>query len=140
NFSLNFDCGVSNEIRFRTRVQYNVQEFADQITEGWVIAQDIGFTHGKFRFSARHSLFDSDHYDNRQYIYESDAWSAYSLPAYAGVGVRNYALIEYKLNKTLTIWLRYARTRAVSGGEMDFEGDVIEGNTKNDVKFQARLK
>jgi hypothetical protein len=102
--------------------------------------QDISFSLGKFQFTGRHALFNTDHYDNRQYVYENDAFSSYSLPAYDGVGVRNYALIEYKLTKRLTIWLRYGHTRRKGEGEIATGQDAIEGNTRNDVKFQARLR
>src|SRR5690606_39299600 len=107
---------------------------------GWAVVQDVSILLGKLQITARHGLFDTDQSDNRQYVYERDAWSSYSLPAYSGVGVRNYALIEYTLSKRVTIWLRYARTRMSSIAEIGSGQDTIEGNTKNDVKFQACLK
>lgn len=139
NVSLNFDYGVGQNIRLKSRIQYNSQEFDGAITEGWAFIQDISFSLGKFGFSGRHGLFDTDQYDNRHYVYERDAWSSYSFPAYSGVGVRNYALIEYNVNKGLTLWFRYARTRMLSVGEIGSGQDTIDGNTRNDIKFQARL-
>lgn len=139
NLTGHCDYGVREKIRLRTRIQYSVQDFDGRTTEGWAVMQDVSFSVGRFQLTGRHGLFDTDHYDNRQYVYESDAFSSYSLPAYSGEGVRNYALIEYKLNKQLTIWLRYARTSMVNGGEITNGPNAIEGNTRNDVKFQARF-
>lgn len=140
NFSLNFDYGIGESLRLKSRFQYSRYLFDEKTTGGLTLLQDISFSSGRFKFTGRHALFDTDNYDNRQYVYENDAWLAYSLPAYAGVGVRNYALIEYKIHKQLTFWLRYARTRIIHQDEIGSGQDLIEGNTKNDVKFQARLK
>lgn len=140
NFWLNCDYGLGENVRLKSRIQYSSYLFNEQTTEGLTLLQDISFSIGRFQFTGRQALFDTDNYDNRQYVYENDAWLAYSLPAYAGVGVRNYALIEYKIHKQLTIWLRYARTRLINRDEIGSGQDAIEGNTKNDVKFQARFK
>ena len=134
------DYGIGERIRLKSRLQYNRYVLGEQVTEGMALTQDIAFSLGRFKLTARHGLFDTDHYDNRQYVYEQDAWLAYSLPAYSGVGVRNYALIEYKAHKQLTLWLRYARTRRLDTEKIGAGPDVIEGNTKNDVKFQARFR
>ena len=134
------DYGVGETVRFKTRMQYNEIYFDQKTTRGFTLLQDVSFSAGRFKFTGRHALFETDHHDNRHYVYEHDAWLAYSLPAYSGIGVRNYALIEYKVHKRLTIWGRYARTRLISGEEIGSGVDAIAGNTKNDVKFQARLK
>jgi hypothetical protein len=121
-------------------VQYSNYLFDKKTTEGFALIQDISFALGRFRFTGRHGLFDTDHHDNRQYVYESDAWLAYSLPSYSGVGVRNFALFEYKVHKQLTLWVRYARTRLLKSDEIGSGPEAIDGNTKNDVKFQARFR
>jgi hypothetical protein len=139
NLWLNCDYGIGEKVRLKSRIQYSRYFFNEETTEGLTLLQDISFSLGRFKFTGRHALFDTHNYDNRQYVYENDAWLAYSLPAYAGVGVRNYALFEYKVHKQLTVWLRYARTRLSNGDEIGSGQDVIEGNTKNDVKFQVRF-
>jgi hypothetical protein len=140
NLLFHCDYGIGEKIRLKSRVQYSSYRFGEGTSQGFVIVQDLSFSTGKFKFTARHALFDTDNYDNRQYVYENDAWLAYSLPAYAGVGVRNYALIEFTMHKNLAFWLRYARTRLINEIEIGSGQDTIEGNTENDVKFQVRLK
>jgi len=140
NATLHCDYGIGENISMKSRLQYNIYSFHGQTSEGMALIQDVSFKWGAFKFSGRHALFETDHHDNRLYVYEQDAWLAYSLPAYSGVGVRNYALFEYQLIKHRTVWVRYARTRLTKPGEIGTGQDVIEGNTKNDVKFQARFK
>jgi hypothetical protein len=140
NAWLNCDYGIGEKLKLKSRIQHSSYLFEGKTSEGLTLIQDVSFSVGRFQFTARHALFDTDNYDNRQYAYENDAWLSYSLPAYAGVGVRNYVLIEYTVLKQLTIWLRYARTRVNNQDEIGSGQDAIEGNTKNDVKFQARIK
>ncbi len=130
---------ATRHIRMKSRIQHNSQHFEKATTVGWAFVQDISVDVGKFTFAGRHALFDTDHYDNRHYVYERDTWSSFAMPAYAGVGVRNYVLIEYKAAKSLTLWIRFARTRMLSGEEIGSGEDTINGNTRNDVKLQARL-
>lgn len=136
---LNLDYGVRGNVTMKSRIQYNAQTFNGTFTEGWAIVQDVSVRAGRFELSARHGLFQTDHFDNRLYVYERDVSSAYSIPAYGGIGVRKYAVIEYKASKTITLWLRYARTRMLLDGEIGSGQDAIDGNRRNDVKFQARF-
>jgi hypothetical protein len=139
NFTLNCEYGIGEKIKLKSRVQYSNYSIHRKTTEGFALVQDISVTAGRFRFTGRHALFETDHYDNRQYVHESDAWLVYSLPSYSGVGVRNFALFEFNVHKHLTVWVRYSRTRLQKVDEIGSGPEAIAGNTKNDVKFQARI-
>lgn len=140
NCAITCDYGIGEKLRLKSRIQYNTYQHDLNSTEGLAIAQDVIVSVRWFKVTARHALFDANDYDNRHYIYENDAWLSYSLPAYSGIGVRNYALFEIKVHKNLTIWLRYARTRLMNETEIGSGSDEIEGNIRNDVKFQARYR
>lgn len=138
-YVVHFDYGINRIVRLKSRVQYNSQSFNSALTQGWLFSQDIGLKIGRFVISASHAIFDTEDFDNRHYVYEKDAWSAFSMPAYSGTGVRNYVLVEYKLSKKVTFWVRYSRIRMSLIGEIGSAEETIEGNRRNDVKFQARL-
>lgn len=104
------------------------------------LVQDISYDLGKLALSGRYSLFDTDDYDNRQYVYERDVWLAYSMPAYSGIGIRSYILAEYAVNKKLTFWIRYARTRFTDRDEIGSGPDTITGNTKTDIRIQMKVQ
>ena len=86
------------------------------------------------------ALFDTDNYDNRLYVYERDVWLAYSFPAYSGVGLRNYALVQYKLSQKMDVWFRWSHVRYTDRTEIGSGGEALSGNTGNDVKFQVRMR
>lgn len=137
-FAANYS--ASDKLSLKTRVQLNTFSFSGSQTDGITILQDISYSVGKFQISARHALFDAEEFENRNYVYENDAWMAFSLPAYYGVGIRNYVLVEYKISKRFTIWLRYARTKYTDRNIIGSGEDSIYGNSKNDLKFQTLLR
>jgi hypothetical protein len=103
------------------------------------LLQDISADIGKIQLTARYAITDTDDYDNRQYVYENDVWLAYSMPAYSGVSSRKMLLVEYKVNRLLSLWLRFASTRFPDEENLGSGLDTINTNIKNDVKFQMRI-
>ncbi len=140
NFWINVDYGIGQKIKLKSRAQFSTFQIHQHTTHGLALLQDISFNLGKFEITARHALFDTDDYDNRQYVYERDVWLAYSLPAYDGVGVRNMMMVEFKANRKITIWLRYTHVRFTDREQIGSGVDTIEGNIRNDVKFQVRMR
>jgi hypothetical protein len=140
NYCLHFEYGIAQPLRLKTRAQFSTFRFAGNTSHGSAIVQDISFETGRLQITCRYALFDTDDYDNRQYVYENDVWLSYSLPAYDGVGVRSYVLLEYKLNKHLTFWMRYAQTRYTDREEIGSGLETIHGNKRNDIKFELRIK
>jgi hypothetical protein len=137
-FSVNYT--ASDNVSFKSRMQYSTFSFDGSTSDGLVLSQSIRAEIGKFQVSMNYAVFDADDFDNRQYVYENDVYLAFSLPAYDGVGVRNYFMLEYKVTKAMTIWLRYACTRYTDREEIGTGLETIKGNTRNDVKFQTILK
>lgn len=140
NFWFNADYAATQKLNFKTRVQFSTYSLNHSITKGFALIQDVNFDIGRFTFSTRYSLFDTDDYDNRQYVYERDVWLAFSFPAYYGIGVRSYAMVQYKLNKKIDLWLRWARTNYSDRDIIGSGGETIYGKTKNDLKFQVRIR
>ncbi len=137
NLWFNFRSQANEKITLTTRVQYNVFHEGLQKTAGLVMAQDVSIRMGQFKVTVRHALVDAGDFDNRQYLYEHDAWMAFSMPVYYGVGVRNYALIEWKASRALRFWLRFSRQTFSDRETIGSGADAIEGNRKNDFKIQV---
>ncbi len=140
NYWINFDYPVSDNIKMKTRAQFSTFDFDNTHSKGMTILQDISFDLGKLSLVARHAMFDTEDYDNRQYVYERDVWLAYSLPAYSGKGIRNYVVAEYTFSKKLSVWIRYAHTRYTDRDAIGSGADVISGRKKNDIRIQTRIK
>ena len=140
NYWLCADYVVSENLKMKTRIQYSTLKSEKVISDGFVITHDASISYGKWQCTARYALFQSGDFDNRQYVFENDVWLAYSLQAYYGTGVRNYVLLEYKLNKHVSLWAKWSCTRYSNQEKIGSGADEITGNKRNDVKFQVRIR
>ena len=138
NLTLQADYAATQRIRLKTRVLVNTFT-SNGTTRGVALVQDISVALPPLRITARHALFEADTYDNRHYVYENDAWLAYSFPVYDGTGVRNYIMIQSRISRYWAIWLRYARTWAPNSRLTAAASDEIEEKRQEDVKFQIRM-
>jgi hypothetical protein len=140
NYWLVLNCVVNERLKMNFRIQYSTFVHNNEPSDGMVLLHSVVYSLGRLQLSARHAVFDTDNFDNRQYVYENDVFMAFSLPAYEGIGVRNYVLLEYKVSKKMSIWARYARTRYTDRSEIGSGLEMIDGNIRKDIKFQAIIR
>jgi hypothetical protein len=85
-------------------------------------------------------MFDTDDYNNRQYLYEKNVLYAFSIPALSGRGVRWYSLLQFSPTRKIDLWIRFART---SQRDMKTIGSGLEEiNTarRSEITAQVRMK
>jgi len=140
NLWLNLDYEINAHLSFKSRVQLSNFGFEQKKTSGIAIIQDINLSVRHFTLSARYALFDTQDFENRQYVYERDVWLAYSFPFYEGVGVRNYILLQYGISKKITAWLKWSQTWFKDRDTIGSGSDRIDGKSINDLKLQLRIK
>jgi hypothetical protein len=140
NFLLSLDCTTHPMLRLKNRAQFSTYTINKKSTSGFSLIQDVILDVGKLKFTMRYALFDTDDYDNRQYTYENDVWLAYSLPAYAGSGIRKMLMVQYKINKHISCWIRYGHVRYNGQDSIGSGADEIESDKKNDIKVQVVVR
>ena len=122
------------------RIQGSRYTLGTATTDGLAVVNEASWKRGRWSVALRYAIFDTDDYENRQYVYEKDVWLATSLPAYEGSGIRNYLLVQWALTRKVDLWLRWARTTYFDRELIGSGADEIRGNVRNDVKFQLRIK
>ncbi len=140
NYLINLDYQPNEIISLKSRVQWSDFRFESKKTNGFAIIQDFNFSFGKFRLGTRFALFDTDDFENRQFAYEKDVLYAFSIPAYNGVGIRNYLLIRYNLSEKITFWGKLSRTFRSDVTSIGSGLSEIEANHRTDLRLQARYK
>lgn len=140
NLIVNFDYGLGRRLTMKTRWQYSHFSLSDQNSNGMLLVQDLNFKVKRFSVGLRQALFDTDDFENRQYVFERDVLFAFSIPALQGQGVRNYALIHYKAGQHLDLWIRYARTFYTDREFIGSGAERIEGNIRSDIKLQTQWR
>jgi hypothetical protein len=133
-YLLNVDANPANMINMRFRVQGSVYDHH----QGIALSQDLNFIFSKIRWYNRYAIFDTETYDNRQYMYEKDVLYAFTFPALYGNGVRYYSMMEYKASRNISFWVRIARTRYNDRESIGTGLEEIQGPKKTDLKLQAR--
>jgi hypothetical protein len=139
NYLLACDYTVTRTLRLKTRLQGSRYSFTGRTTQGVALAQDVRLDCGPLTITARYALFDTDDYDNRQYLYENDVWLASAVPMYDGQGIRQMLLLEYTFTRHLRAWARYAHTRYTDRDEIGTGLDAIKGPARNEIKVQLAL-
>jgi len=109
---------------------------------GYVISQDIGYTHPKYPISVsfRFAIFNTDSWNSRIYSYESDMLYTFSVPAYYSKGTRTYLLVKYSPTNKIDCWVRWSRTYFSDLKEIGSGLDMIDGNVKSDVRLMLRVR
>ena len=142
NWVIQADAKATTWMSFRTRVQGSrwYQERGGNTTNGISLSQDINFDFGKFSISNRFSIFDTDDYNTRQYLYEKNVLYAFSIPALYGRGTRVYSLIQFSPTRKIDIWFRIARTFQKDQKTIGSALEEIKANHRTDVVLQVRYK
>jgi hypothetical protein len=86
----------------------------------------------------RLQYFETDGYNSRLYAYENDVLYSYSIPVFYDKGYRYYLTLNYDVSKKLSVWLRWAQTIYSDKDIIGSGLDEITGNTRSEVKLQAR--
>ncbi|MCS6821997.1 MAG: helix-hairpin-helix domain-containing protein [Microscillaceae bacterium] len=137
-----FDVNYRSEKIFsmHSRVQYSTFYQTLGVTHGFVVVQDLGLDYKKWHFDMRFASFDTDDFDNRQYVTERDVLFSFSIPAYSGRGLRTYFMLRYQFTHKLDLWLRYARFDFPNQTSIGSGLEQIQGSTRSDIKVQMRIK
>ncbi len=132
----------SAKLELRSRVQGSSYRLgAGGRTTGIAVAQDLNFAISRrVALDTRFALFDTDNFDNRQYLYESDVLYAFSIPALSGRGSRVYGVLRYAINRHLDVWLRAARTLQRDETTIGSGLEEIQGPRRTDVRVQVRWR
>ncbi len=142
NYRYNISYKVSESFTLRNRIEYvDFQRGISDREAGFLIYQDILYKplSSNLSFSFRYALFETDSYDSRVYAYENDVLYYFSIPAYYRTGTRTYLTAKYRIRKGLDLWLRWAQWHFSNTNEIGSGNEMIEGNTKTDIRAQIRL-
>lgn len=140
NYIINLDMKPEGRVSLKSRLQLSEFLFNGNYSTGMAIIQDVNFDFGKFRLSTRYAIFDTEDFENRQYVYEKDVLYAFSIPAYQNTGSRTYALLQYKFSKKLQIWARWAQFKYPYAETIGSGNEQVEGNKRSEVKLQMMFK
>jgi hypothetical protein len=134
---------LSPELSMNSRFAFSFFEPEMQAKErGFLMSQDIKYKLQSIplSFILRYAIFDTDSWNTRLYVYESDVLYAFSIPAYYDQGSRYYLNIGYKILDKIQLWFRISQTYYFEKEEISSGLSAIAGNKQTDVKLQVQMK
>jgi len=140
---LQFTYAPEKQLMLRSRFDFSqYSSDSTQKENGYVLSQDIGYTHPKYPISVsfRFAIFDTDSWNTRIYSYESDMLYTFSVPAYYSKGTRIYILLKYRPANRIDCWLRWSQTYYSDLKEIGQGLDLIKGNQRNDIRVMVRVR
>jgi hypothetical protein len=124
------------KLSLKTRIQVSsFRQFST--THGFAMAFDAAYDWSRFSVATRFALFDTDDFDNRQYMNERDVLMAFSFPAYYGEGTRSYVVARFEAAPWLDLWAKVAETSYFNATSSGSGNDTIAGNKRHDIKLEA---
>ena len=159
NFRIHFQHKLSRDLQIRNRLELAwYKQGNEEMHKGFLLYQDISWKQGfKFRLTGRYAIFDAPDWEARIYAYENDVLGFFSIPPYYRTGSRYYLNLNYKIDRHIEIWARFAQTRFHQLFFQPRDGDTylpignqglisqsslesITGNTRSEIKLQLRVK
>ncbi len=134
----------------RTQIIYSINSkftFRNRIEFIWFDAKGAGKQNGflayadliyspmqkKYSGNFRLQYFNTDAYESRMYAYESDVLYNYSIPVFYDEGFRYYVNLNYRINKKMSAWLKWAQTIYTNKKTIGTGLDEIEGNKRSGI-------
>jgi hypothetical protein len=120
-------------------IQFNDELNTNQL--GTLIFQDLSYTSPKKKISItmRIAAFSVDDYNARVYATENEVLYQYAVPLYQNSGMRYYAVIHYRLNRKLDLWLKCSQTAYSNMSSISSGLEKVNGNTLSDLRVQVRI-
>ncbi len=143
NLRLHLNYKATSTVVLKTILETSIFDTDSIAVElGYMIAQDIGarLTSFPININFRFAIFDTPSWDTRIYSYENDMLYSFSVPAFYSKGTRVFALVKYSPKPWIDIWLRYSQTYFSELDELGQGADLVEGNTRSEVKAMVRVK
>ncbi|HSV87687.1 MAG TPA: helix-hairpin-helix domain-containing protein [Bacteroidales bacterium] len=139
-FHVNFP--ISPSFTLRNRIEFVDFRFGENKETGYMVYQDVFFRNlsSPLAITLRYALFDTDGYDSRIYVFENDVLYAFSFPFYSDKGSRAYLLVRYSINRNIDFYARFAQTWFSNRNSTGSGMDIIDGNTRTELKAQIRLR
>ncbi len=122
---------ISDNLIIGTRIDYKVSNPSG--SRGMLLSQDVIFRFNSIpvSFWLRYSMFKTDDWDSRIYVYENDLLYSFSIPALSGEGSRSYIMVKWDIGDAAEIRLKYGIT-SISKSDINTENN-------EELKFQLKI-
>lgn len=130
---------ISPQFVTKSRIQMSRFFNGNNGSGGYAVFQDLGWKSKTISLHGRIAWFDTDDYDNRQYMYEQGALYDFQIPVFYGKGLRLYSVVNGRIGNRFRYWVKAGRSIYTDQKSIGSGNDRIEGNHKTDILIQMEL-
>ena len=143
-YQLNLKVGLGAGWQWKSRIDFVTdQRESKGFHKGFNITQNLLYRSKNFpvQFTLGYSIFNTENYDTRVYVYEYNLQNVFSIPTYFDKGSRAYVLLRYTFwGGRCDLWVRYGIFVYDQKGTISSGPEAIEGNVKSDFGAQLRIR
>ncbi len=114
---------VSRNFTVKTRFDATLFSEEEERISGYAISETVIYKTRNFSFVGFLSVFDTENYDSRIYVYEYDLDGVFTNAMFYGKGIRYYFLIKWKVFGGVKINLKFGETYKREEFFIDASGD-----------------
>lgn len=129
---------VSTKFSFRSQLFWNRVKIENVPSQGWMLVQNFSYKQLRWKITTSLGLFDTESFDNRIYAYEQNAFGTFAIPAFSGIGSRQYVLVHYQIHSKLTAYFRWAQTYYADRTSISSGTQTIHGPKQTDTVLVLR--
>jgi hypothetical protein len=127
-------------ISVQSRIQYSRYQRSDISSSGTIASNQVSYNAKTMRITLGMAHFNTDDFENRQYIYEKDLPHGLSIQFFYGVGTRWFCLVQLRFVQNLDFWFKIAQTTRHDSTQQGSGLDTTLGPRRTDMSMQIRYK
>jgi hypothetical protein len=128
---------LSRKLSINTRVEMLwFNQRLNNKENGFLSYVEMQYVWKKVSTNIRVQYFETNSYNSRIYVYESDVLYSFSIPAFYDKGFRYFLNVHHDITNKLQCWLRLAQTIYVDKNTIGTSLDEISGNKKTEARLQ----
>lgn len=134
---------LAEEIELKTAFDYTRVDFVEQNNDcGYMFTQSAAYIPASFPLSMdlTAAYFHTDSYDSRIYRYEKGLLYAFSFPSFYYEGIRLAFRLRWEIGSRFSLTAKYGGTRYLNRETISSGTQEIDGNLKQDIQLQLKVK
>ncbi|PKP35062.1 MAG: hypothetical protein CVU00_04130 [Bacteroidetes bacterium HGW-Bacteroidetes-17] len=134
---------LNDEFGLKSRLEWaNYRNTSKKNENGLLIFQQVEYSSTRCPVGLvfRYTNFNTEGFESRIYTYENDVLYAFSIPSFYDIGNHFYLLLNYKVSRHLSCWLKFAHTYYNKKECIGTGNEEIDGSAKSEIRIQLRIQ
>ena len=127
--------------RWTSKTQADIAHYQTETGSlGWMLTQNIGYSHRFLTADASFGYFHTDNYDSRLYVYERGLLYNFTFPVFFGHGIRYAFRVRTDLTPRLFIIAKVGTTDYFDRNRISTALQQIAHSSQTDIDLQVRWR